>query len=61
MSALNSLDDYLAYRTYLVGHDITAADWVVWGALKGAYLLEHLLPRQAESNRVQVTSKSSAF
>lgn len=46
MSALNSLDDYLAYRTYLVGHDITSADWMVWGALKGAYLLNHPLPHQ---------------
>ncbi|KAI0053848.1 glutamate-tRNA ligase [Auriscalpium vulgare] len=35
VSALDSLDDYLAYRTYLVGHDITAADWIVWGALRG--------------------------
>ncbi|KAI0063442.1 glutamate-tRNA ligase [Artomyces pyxidatus] len=35
VSALDSLDDYLAYRTYLVGHDITAADWIVWGSLKG--------------------------
>ncbi|KAJ3540971.1 hypothetical protein NMY22_g4083 [Coprinellus aureogranulatus] len=35
VAALDSLDDHLAYRTYLVGHDITAADWAVWGALKG--------------------------
>ncbi|PPR01475.1 hypothetical protein CVT26_015098 [Gymnopilus dilepis] len=35
VTALDSLDDHLAFRTFLVGHDITAADWVVWGALKG--------------------------
>jgi glutathione S-transferase len=39
VSALDSLDDHLAYRTYLVGHDVTAADWAVWGALKGALAL----------------------
>ena len=35
VSTLDSLDDYLALRTFLVGHEITAADWVIWGALKG--------------------------
>ncbi|OBZ65709.1 putative glutamate--tRNA ligase, cytoplasmic [Grifola frondosa] len=35
VAALDSLDDHLAYRTFLVGHDITAADWIVWGVLKG--------------------------
>jgi glutamyl-tRNA synthetase len=35
MSALESLDDHLAWRTYLVGHEITVADWAVWGAMKG--------------------------
>lgn len=34
-AALDSLDDHLTYRTFLVGHDIMAADWAVWGALKG--------------------------
>ncbi|KAA1469418.1 glutamate-tRNA ligase [Dentipellis sp. KUC8613] len=34
-ASLNSLDDYLAYRTFLVGHEITAADLIVWGALRG--------------------------
>ena len=40
-AALDSLDDHLAFRTFLVGHDLTAADWAVWGALKGpsAYAL----------------------
>ena len=37
-AALDSLDDHLAYRTFLVGHDVTAADLMVWGALKGEYL-----------------------
>ncbi|KZT71351.1 glutamyl-tRNA synthetase [Daedalea quercina L-15889] len=35
IAALDSLDDHLAFRSYLVGHDISAADWIVWGTLKG--------------------------
>jgi len=34
VAALDSLDDHLALRTFLIGHDITMADWAVWGALK---------------------------
>ena len=36
-AALDSLDDHLAFRTFLVGHGITAADLMVWGALKGMF------------------------
>lgn len=32
---LESLDDHLAFRAFLVGYDVTAADIIVWGALKG--------------------------
>lgn len=35
VAALDSLDDYLSFRTFLVGHETTAADWIVWGTLKG--------------------------
>ncbi|KAH0583669.1 hypothetical protein H2248_009283 [Termitomyces sp. 'cryptogamus'] len=35
VAALNSLDNLLAFRTFLVGHSITSADWIVWGTLKG--------------------------
>ncbi|KAG7448087.1 glutamate-tRNA ligase [Guyanagaster necrorhizus] len=35
ITALDSLDDHLAFRTFLVGHDITASDWILWGTLKG--------------------------
>lgn len=41
--ALDSLDDFLAFRTFLVGHNITAADWIVWGALKGSIKILGLL------------------
>ncbi|KAJ7775194.1 glutamate-tRNA ligase [Mycena metata] len=34
VAALDSLDDHLTYRTFLVGHEITAADWMLWGTLK---------------------------
>ncbi|THH13649.1 hypothetical protein EW146_g6591 [Bondarzewia mesenterica] len=36
VAALRSLDDYLAFRTFLIGHDITAADWMLWGSIKGS-------------------------
>ncbi|EPQ57869.1 glutamyl-tRNA synthetase [Gloeophyllum trabeum ATCC 11539] len=36
LTILDSLDDHLAFRTFLVGHDITAADWMIWGAIKGS-------------------------
>lgn len=43
VSALDSLDDYLSVRTFLIGHSITAADWMVWGTLKGSIKLVGLL------------------
>ncbi|KAH8106901.1 glutamate-tRNA ligase [Cristinia sonorae] len=42
-AALHSVDDHLAYRTYLVGHDITAADFILWGSLKGSVKIVGLL------------------
>ncbi|KAF9520611.1 hypothetical protein BS47DRAFT_1481361 [Hydnum rufescens UP504] len=35
-AALDSLDDHLAYRTFLVGHVLSLADWAVWSALKSS-------------------------
>ncbi|KAF8077764.1 tRNA synthetases class I, catalytic domain-containing protein [Lyophyllum atratum] len=43
VAALDSLDDFLAFHTFLVGHSITAADWMVWGALKGSIKILGLL------------------
>ncbi|KAF8643759.1 hypothetical protein AX16_008778 [Volvariella volvacea WC 439] len=43
VAALDSLDDHLAYRTYLVGHTITSADWMLWGTLKGNVKIVGLL------------------
>ncbi|KAG2157498.1 tRNA synthetases class I, catalytic domain-containing protein [Suillus clintonianus] len=43
LAALDSLDNHLAYRTFLVGHDITAADFIIWGAIKVAPKLIGLL------------------
>ncbi|EPS95462.1 hypothetical protein FOMPIDRAFT_1025810 [Fomitopsis schrenkii] len=43
VAALDSLDDHLAYRAFLVGHDISAADWIVWGVLKGSVKIVGLL------------------
>lgn len=35
VTALDSVDDHLAFRTFLIGHTISAADWALWGSLKG--------------------------
>ncbi|KAF5380883.1 hypothetical protein D9615_004122 [Tricholomella constricta] len=43
VAALDSLDDFLAFRTFLVGHTISAADWIVWGSLKGSIKILGLL------------------
>ncbi|PFH54261.1 hypothetical protein AMATHDRAFT_186121 [Amanita thiersii Skay4041] len=34
VAALDSLDDHLAFRTFLIGHNLSAADWMIWGTLK---------------------------
>ena len=45
IAALDSLDDRLALRTYLDGHELTVVDWLVWGSIKGASLYQALLTR----------------
>ena len=52
IAGLDTLDDHLGYRTYLVGHEITAADLAVWGALKGA---TQLLNHGADPNNLTLT------
>jgi glutamyl-tRNA synthetase len=54
VSALDALDDHLAYRTFLIGHSITGADWMVWGALKGPSVRSPFYPR-ARSRAPQAT------
>ena len=34
-SALDTLDDRLALRTFLDGPELTVVDWLVWGSIKG--------------------------
>ncbi|KAI0086418.1 glutamate-tRNA ligase [Irpex rosettiformis] len=43
IAGLDTLDDHLGFRTYLVGHEITAADLAVWGAVKGSIRIVGLL------------------
>ncbi|KAL6301820.1 glutamate-tRNA ligase [Sparassis latifolia] len=43
VAVLDSLDDHLAFRTYLVGQQITGSDWIVWGAFKGSVKIVGLL------------------
>ncbi|KAG6333574.1 hypothetical protein ID866_5513 [Astraeus odoratus] len=40
---LDSLDDHLAYRTFLVSHDISGADWALWGSIRAAIKVLGLL------------------
>ncbi|KAJ6453488.1 glutamate-tRNA ligase [Mycena vitilis] len=43
IAALDSLDDHLTYRTFLVGNEITTADWMLWGGMKGNSRIPGLL------------------
>ncbi|KIM55029.1 hypothetical protein SCLCIDRAFT_1221432 [Scleroderma citrinum Foug A] len=43
LSVLDSLDDHLAYRTFLVCNYVTAADWMVWGSIRVAIKVLGLL------------------
>ncbi|KAF8447835.1 tRNA synthetases class I, catalytic domain-containing protein [Boletus edulis BED1] len=43
LRALDSLDDYLAYRTFLAGYEISAADWTLWGAIRASIKILGLL------------------
>lgn len=45
--AIDTIDDHLAYRTFIVGHALTAADWAVWGALKASIQAIGVLKRGA--------------
>lgn len=35
----NGINDYLALRTYVIGHNLTVADLALWGQLQGEALL----------------------
>jgi len=37
VAALDEFDNRLAYRTFLVGHDVGATDFVLWAALKSEH------------------------
>jgi len=37
VTSLDEFDDRLAYRTFLVGHDVGATDFVLWAALKSEH------------------------
>ncbi|KAF8913586.1 glutamate-tRNA ligase [Mucidula mucida] len=53
ITALDSLDDHLAYRTFLIGHAVTASDWMLWGTIKGSIKIVGLLKnnKHAHLNR----------
>ncbi|KAF7295474.1 Glutamate-tRNA ligase [Mycena indigotica] len=35
VTALDTLDDHFTYRTFLTGHSLSSADWMLWGAFRG--------------------------
>lgn len=35
----NGINDYLALRTFVIGHNLTVADLALWGQLQGEALL----------------------
>ncbi|KIJ27826.1 hypothetical protein M422DRAFT_54856 [Sphaerobolus stellatus SS14] len=43
VAAFDSLDDHIVLRTFLIGHDLSLADWAVWGALKSSVKAAGLL------------------
>ncbi|QRW15084.1 glutamyl-tRNA synthetase [Ceratobasidium sp. AG-Ba] len=45
--AIDTIDDHLAYRTFIIGHALTAVDWAVWGALKSSIQALGVLKRGA--------------
>ncbi|KAG9123204.1 hypothetical protein FRC07_000114 [Ceratobasidium sp. 392] len=45
--AIDTIDDHLAYRTFTIGHALTAVDWAVWGALKASIPAVGVLKRGA--------------
>lgn len=49
MAAAAQANDFLATRTYLVGHRLTLADIAVWGELAGATPLAPLFPRPSSA------------
>ncbi|KAF8759155.1 tRNA synthetases class I (E and Q) [Rhizoctonia solani] len=44
---IDTIDDHLAYRTFIIGHALTAADWAVWGALRASIQAVGVLKRGA--------------
>ncbi|EJU05268.1 glutamate-tRNA ligase [Dacryopinax primogenitus] len=46
-SSIDALDDRLALRTYLSGHEPTVADYAIWGALKRNNVVAGVLKRGA--------------
>ncbi|KAG8773326.1 hypothetical protein FRC16_005418 [Serendipita sp. 398] len=45
VAILDDLDDYLAYRTYLIGHDLSSVDLAIWGACRASGQVLGLLKR----------------
>lgn len=61
VAALDSLDDYLALRTFLVGHSLSGADISVWGTIKGALYALTFKRSFLHEIRMQVPSRSLVF
>ncbi|KAF7724901.1 hypothetical protein EC973_000560 [Apophysomyces ossiformis] len=47
--AFKELNKYLTLRSYLVGYDVTLADLIVWGALKGSPVFARMVKTKKDS------------
>ncbi|KAF9473776.1 glutamate-tRNA ligase [Pholiota conissans] len=61
VTALDSLDDHLAFRTFLIGHTISAADWTLWGSLKGNIKILGLLKNNQHPHLLRWFSYFDSF
>lgn len=50
MQKADDLDQHLALRTYLVGHQVTAADVAVWGSIRASSPMLGIIKKQAHKH-----------
>jgi hypothetical protein len=61
VAALEYFDNRLAYRTFLVGHDVGATDFVLWAALKSEHQILLAIDLGDLTLFPQPTSRRSVF
>ncbi|KAF8590002.1 glutamate-tRNA ligase [Ramaria rubella] len=61
VTALDSLDEHITFRTFLIGNDVTAADWAVWGALKSSTKVAGILKNNNHPHLLRWFSHLESF